>query len=111
MKVLVTLTLLMLLLLLLFLWMKLRIIKWIFVQFPAGATGGGDGFRRNGFISGICWATDHHHHHLLHVLLLVSLYVVCFSLKTFAFSFAASFSFPFSNGDFPCQESNRSRPI
>ena len=76
MKVLVSVTTLTLLLLLL-----LMVIKRIFIKFPAWASGGGNGLRRNGFISGIFWATDHHHHHhLLHVLLLLSLYVLFFSL-------------------------------
>lgn len=87
MKVLVTMTLLLLIML-----MMLRIIKRIFIKFPAGASGSGDGLRRNGFISGIFWATDHHHHHhLLHVLLLLSICVVlffiafCFLLCCFLF--------------------------
>ncbi|KAG6636435.1 hypothetical protein CIPAW_11G111300 [Carya illinoinensis] len=93
------------LLMLVWLWMMLRIIKWIIVQFPAGASGGGNGFSRmrNGFVSGIFRATDHHHHHhLFHVLVLISICCVLFS-PAFCFLLCLlPFPFPFSNGGFHC---------
>lgn len=68
-----TLALLLLLLLLLglILMAEMRIIKWVFIKFPAWASGGGDGlYRINGFISASFWATSSRtgpHHHLLHM--------------------------------------------